>query len=495
MLYMHRRRSRKKELAHRIAIYALMTATMLSLLVLLTYRILGYQFNFSTRAVERSGLVQFDSFPRGARTQIDGRKYDLTQTKNKVSPGERQFSMSLEGYQDWQKTLTIKAGAVTWLNYARLVPSEKKITSVEELGLLANAKSSPDSRYMFGVRSTEAGFESVLVDLRNSRQPKTTTHPLELSNISGFEEEQEVSHQFSAIKWDLASRNVLVEHRYQGTVSGVEWLWIDRDNPAVATNISTLTNLSIQEIQPAKDGEVYILQDNGDVRRLTIETGTVSRPFISNVVSYGIYDANTIYYVASQADGQRIAGVWQDNWDVPTIIQTIPEDSEPVSVSASRYFYQDTIVLAHGSSVTIYRGTLPSNIQERVELIAKPFDKFTLSRPVTSLQISKNGRFIIAEDERGFVSYDLELSLISQQVRKYRDEAVDWLDQYHVWQVNESGVLTMQEFDGVNSYELLPANATYDAVLTQDGKSLYVCTKDETGLATLWRLAMTVEKN
>ena len=138
---------------------------------------------------------------------------------------------------------------------------------------------------------------------------------------------------------------------------------------------------------------------------------------------------------------------------------------------------------------------MPSNVQERVELIAKPFDKFTLSRPVTSLQISKNGRFIIAEDERGFVSYDLELSLISQQVRKYRDEAVDWLDQYHVWQVNESGVLTMQEFDGVNSYELLPANATYDAVLTQDGKSLYVCTKDETGLATLWRLAMTVEKN
>ena len=495
MLYMHRRRSRRKELAYRIAIYTLMTVTMLTLLVVLTYRILGYQFNFSTRVVERSGLVQFDSFPRGARTQVDGRKYDLTQTKSKVSPGERQFSMSLEGYQDWQKTLTIKAGTVTWLSYARLVPNDRKITNVEELGLLTNAKSSPDNRYLFGVRSSETGFESVLVDLRNSRQPKTITYPLEVSNMSGFEEEQEVSHQFTAVKWDLASRNVLIEHRYQGVVSGVEWLWIDRDNPAVATNISTLTNLSIQDIQPAKDGEVYILQDNGDVRRLVIETGTVSRPFVSNVVSYGVYDTNTIYYVAKQTDGQRMVGVWRDNWDMPTIIQTIAEDSEPVNIAVSRYFYQDTIVLSHGSSVTIYRGTLPSNVQERVELIAKPFDKFTLSRPVASLQISANGRFVIAEDERGFVSHDLELSLISQQVRKYRSGAVGWLDQYHVWQVNESGKLIMQEFDGVNSYELLPADVTYDAVLTHDGRSLYAYTKDETGLVTLWRLAMTIEKS
>lgn len=489
---MHERQSRKKELARRIFVYALMTVTMLTLLVLLTYRILGYQFNFLTRSVEQTGLIQYDSFPRGARVQVDGKKYELTKTKNMVLPGERQFSMSLEGYHDWQKTLKIEAGTVTWLSYVRLVPTEKQITNTDNLGALKDAKNSPDSRYIFGMRSTETGFEEVLIDVRDSKLPKVTVYPLDTANLAGFEEGQEVSHEFSVVRWDVSSRRVLLQHSYAGAVSGSEWLWVDRENPEKVINISTLTNLAIKDIRPAKDGEVYILQDNGDVRRLVVETGTISRPLVSNVISYGVYSTNTIYYVATQIDGQRVAGVWRDGWDTPTVIQTIPADTSPVQIAISQYFYQDTVAIAHGASVTIYRGELPSNAQERAELVAEPFDTFTLNRPVGSLQISSNGRFVVAEDERGFVSYDLELSSISQQVRKYRNDAVRWLDEYHVWQVNDSGTLMMQEFDGVNTYELMPANASYDVLLTQDGKYIYGFVKNETGAVELVQLAMTI---
>jgi hypothetical protein len=50
----------------------------------------------------------------------------------------------------------------------------------------------------------------------------------------------------------------------------------------------------------------------------------------------------------------------------------------------------------------------------------------------------------------------------------------------------------MQEFDGVNTYELMPANASYDVLLTQDGKYIYGFVKNETGAVELVQLAMTI---
>lgn len=497
---MHAKKSRKKELTRRIFIYGIMTATMLVLLVILTYRILGYQFNFSTKTVEQTGLVQYDSFPRGAMVNVDGRNFETTRTKNSVLPGSHQFSMSLKGYEDWQKTLEIKAGTVTWLSYVRLVPTQKKVVDVQDIGEATGALTSNDKRFMAILRKNTAANELALIDVRDSRQPQLTSFSLDTTDLVGYNEttgeDKTITHEFELVKWDKSDRRILIKHKFSGSISGEEWVVFDRQQGGRLINLSKLTNLNLVDVQPGKDGEMYVLQDNGDVRRLVVESGELTRPIISNVSSFGVYNQSTIYYISVQSEAEN-AGVWKEGWSNPVVFRSLPKqaESEPtLHIAVSEYFSQSTVAISEGSKVTIYQGTLPANNHDKAIFLQQPVDDFTLNRPLDSLKISDNGRFIIVEDYQGFVSYDLELNHISQQIKKYHSGDIKWLDPYHVWQINDTGKLVMQEFDGINTQVLVPATTGFDVLLTSDSKYLYYLRQNpETKAVALERMSMTID--
>lgn len=493
---MNNRQSRKKQLAKRIFVYSLMTIAMLSLLVLFTYKILGYQYNFTTRSLHRTGLVQFDSFPRLAIVQIDGKRIGAsTRTKNSALPGVRQFSMSLAGYSDWQKTLDIKAGTVTWLDYVRLVPLEKIVEELQSVGNLLTIGKSPDNRFMAGVSKDATGAHLlVTIDFKDSLQPKLSEYVLPVEAITQAAEGQLAEHSFSMEGWDDDSRRVLVRHDYSGDINGSEWLWVDRERPLEMVNINKLTNLSIIDVKHGNNGEVYTQQSNGDVRKLVIGTGTISRPLLSSVVSFDVYDGTTIYYTGVQGEN-IIAGILKESWSLPIVLDSVSRlEEQSLKISVSRYFNQDTVAISKGVTVQVYRGDLPTSPQQKDVFMEKTYGTLTLSRPLESLSQGRSGRFVIAEDAQGFVSYDLELKSISQQIKKYQDKQVRWLDDYHIWQVDEAGVMMMQEFDGVNSHHLMGLDGQYDALLTSDGRFIYTfdSPSDDQSTVTLKRLRMTI---
>lgn len=490
---MNRRRPRSLELARRVFVYTLMVVAVSVLLVILTLRVLGYQFNLETRTVEQTGLVQYNSFPRGAMVQIDGNQYETTQTKNTVLPGQHQFAMSLKGYENWHKTLDIKAGTVTWLSYVRLVPTEKKIESVHEFDQLESVKTSADSRFMAGISHDENGSLAInYIDFRDSRRPKVSEQALDLNKLSGYEDVT-TTHSFEIVEWSKGGRYLILKHNFktEGGTDQHEWLMADRESPSGLVNITRLINLPILEIHMAEGKEAYMLQEGGDIRRIVIDSGLVSGPIISGVESFGIYDADSIAYVGKQGD-QRVTGVWRRGWTQPTLISKLPRtDKSPVHVAISKYFFKDTVVVASGPTLTIYRGTLPGSEEAKAAFL-QTGKTFTLNRQVGNLQISSNGRFVVAEDKSGFVTYDLERDSTSQELRKYQPSKINWLDEYHVWQVDETGHLIMQEFDGINSHQLMPAEAGQDVVLTSDNKYIYGFAKKEDGKTELRRLYMTI---
>ena len=90
------------------------------------------------------------------------------------------------------------------------------------------------------------------------------------------------------------------------------------------------------------------------------------------------------------------------------------------------------------------------------------------------------------------MSYDLERAEVSQNIQKYASGAIGWLDAYHVAQVDASGELIMQEFDGLNAAKLMPVTAGYAHLLTQDGKYVYGWLAQD-GVVELRRLSMTIQ--
>lgn len=499
---MQRKTSRQLELARRIAVYAVMIATVIALLIIFVLTVTGYRFNFTTKTVEQTGLVQYDSFPRGALVMVDGTNYETTQTKGTVLPGQRQFSMQLKGYENWQKTVEIRSGTVTWLSYARLVPIQKEITTTQTLPKIDDSMTSPDDRYMVAVSTADEQPELYLVDFRDSRRPNVQRKAIDTTGLAGYtqdepvdEDQPVVTHRFTLKEWSGGSRYILLKHYYTlpDQPEEVEWLWIDRESPEKITNISTLLNLPISDIQLIDGRDAYILQHNGDVRRTSINDGSISRPVVSGADWFGVYDNNTIFYTGESQD-DKVAGVWRQGWDEPTVLAREPKVSDlSLHIVASKYFNEDTVAVSRGDAVSVYRGSLPSN-QQALEIFTKSPKKFTLHRPIGSLQISSNGRFIIAEDHDAFVSYDLEHLSVSQEIKKYNDSPLEWMTSYHVWQVDDQGMLVMQEFDGMNSHALMPSSIGSDVVLTSDSRYIYSLVTNELDETELRQLSMTATK-
>src|SRR5690606_16465960 len=98
--------SKKKQLILQVAIYALMTATVLMVVFALVLYTLGYRFDRAAGTLEQGGLVQLNSIPSGAKLTINATRLSATtSTKTTLAPGPHTITMNRDGYGLWQKTV------------------------------------------------------------------------------------------------------------------------------------------------------------------------------------------------------------------------------------------------------------------------------------------------------------------------------------------------------------------------------------------------------
>ena len=128
---MYRRPSKKKELIKRIITYVVMILSVLVIVSVLVLLILGYRIDTNNGRIEQGALLQFDSSPSGANVTIDGQTLgSTTSTKSTVLAGSHNLVIKKSGYQPWQKTVYVKPGTLTWLNYVILIPINHTAQSV-----------------------------------------------------------------------------------------------------------------------------------------------------------------------------------------------------------------------------------------------------------------------------------------------------------------------------------------------------------------------------
>ena len=499
---MYQKKNRKREIARRTFVYATMVTALVVALCVLLFMMLGYRFDPMTRKVDQAGLVHYNSFPRGAIVAVDGVTLNTTPVKNMIMPGQHQITMKLNGYESWQKAVTIRSDTVTQLDYARLVPTEKSVTTVRDMTGLETTKFSPNRRYIAGLGYNAEGQLTVLWgDLRDVDIPRFTEQPLDTTLLAGYDDishpdRRPTTHRLIVHSWDKNSRFVVVKHSYviDGQTEQTQWLRLDREKPNDLVDISSVVGLVIHDVEliGTNGDSLYILQDTGDVRRVSLGGSTISHPLISGVEEFLVYGDDTIAFVASNAS-TRLAGIWRESWKQSQTIRTLTADEQEKSIhiSVSEYFGKDTVAVSVGDTATMYRGTLPGS-EAALEAFLQTGKKMSLGRSATSLSISDNGRFVLMRDETGFISYDLERASLSAEIALRGDTDLKWLDDFHAWHVDENGQLLMQEFDGANPHKLLPALSGYDATLSSDGKYVYAFSKKDEVLQ-LQRLAMTVK--
>lgn len=467
---MHRKPGKQRLLIKRIFTYTIMTLSVVLIATFIVFFVMGFRFNTDDGRIEQYAFMQYASSPSRASVAVDGVSIGSnTPAKSSTRAGSHKITMTLPGYVTWEKTMDLKPGIITWFNYALMVPENLATTSVANFKSIHYSLASPKGHSILVQEKTEAPTFS-LVDL-TSDSTKTTNITLPASSYSKAGTKG-ITHVFDTVKWDEGGRYVLIKHTYNGTV---EWLSLDTQNVNQTRNITSLFNIAISSIDfTGTSGNKYYVLDAGDVRKLDLSSSTITKPLISNVKSFSIYNSNVITYVGTDiATGNQVVGLYRDGENSPHVLRSVTDKKAVIGVATTHYFNEDYLAISIDKNVDILSGSYPNKPSDDA-ISMKTIDSFAVKNDIQSLSFSPTGEYILAQTGADFASYDLEYQTVAQSTIEGTGSIVQlkWLDDNYVWS-SRDGNLTIREFDGANKHTIAKAIAGQDATMTENGKYIY----------------------
>lgn len=465
--------SKQRQLFTRIVVYSGMTIAVVFLVALLILYMLGYEFNQEKGTIQQSGLLQYVTTPNGATIEVDGATLgSKSPTKSTVLPGSHTVVMWREGYETWRKSQTVRAGTLTWLDYARLVPKQRPVETVAQLSKAASSLASPTGRFMAVLPDATLpviDFYDLTAD--TVKQTQLTLTDQDYADAK----KPDVTHLFEFVEWDKGGRYLLLKHTHNGAV---EWLIVDRSDNTLQSNITATMDIPISDVHfSGTSGLLLFVLTGSDVRKVNLGEGTLSRPLASNVAEFNLYGTDLISYVTTydEVTGYRTVGIVRDSDKEPIVLRHYVGDKTiSLHVMTTRYFNQDFVVIGHGKNVSVLSGEFPDTTKT-VAMSLFPFASFAFDSDIQWLQVSASGRFVVAQNGAKYVSYDLERKVLSPTATlagSSEPKKLRWLDNYYVWS-DGSDTLTMREFDGANEHAINAVAPGFDATLNPSEKYLY----------------------
>jgi len=477
--------SKRQQLIKRIISYGFMTVAVVALVIILVFVMLGYRFNQNDGRIEQGGLVQFDSQPNGATITIDGQTFGTkSPSKTTLTATNHTIAMSRSGYQTWQKDIDLSAGAVLWLNYARLIPTQIKPESVNNFATVTSTAVSPDQKWM-AVKEKPDTANIQLADLSNDTVKMTQ---LDLPAESFTQPDAGKTQTFTLQDWDAGSRYIIVKHTYNDDKT--EWLVVDTRDMSSTKNVSRLLDVQASKLVfSGNDSHILYAQIGTDVRKIDLGAATLSRPLVTNVDDFSIFDQTTIAYATllDNTTGSRTVGYYEDGKDNPVTLATYKDDGKaPLHLALGRYFGDMYEAINYGDTVKIYTGNLPT---ATVTSQMKSLATVTMPGGAQYLSIRTEGRFVIMQNGDMFKTYDLELKKTTQTTLKGVSpvtKKLGWIDGYMPWS-DRDGMLRFYEFDGTNQHDIMPIAEGFDVVLSPNSRYVYGIQKTADGAYHLER--------
>ena len=470
-------------------LYVAMTAAVIIVVALLVLTVANYHYNRDTGTFEQRGLIQLASTPSGATVEVDGRIISSrTTTKYSVAAGERQFRVWREGYQPWSLTTTINEGSLVWLNYIRLVPTDRPIQTLSQrYTTLAAATTAPNDHAMVVLPiKTEPRLH--YIDITNPAvSSKELTLPAAIyapTNNSERGQQKRTPATYSFDEWDESSRYVFM---WRTLGSTKQLILVDTHEPLKSVNISREFSIPITAAQfSGRSGNTLYILSDGTIRRLNVSDGTISRALVSDVAQFTAHTNATVSYVSNlQSDNAtRTIGVYRDGDDVPKILKTVTDKKAKLSVASATYYGTTYTAIAQDNAVTIYKGHYDKGMDSLSQVATT-----TLETPVDSIEFNSTGSHLLIRGGRSFASYTVDRKQFARAtLAEGSSSDLFWLDPMHLGLIAD-GVLTMRDVDGTNVFELNTALADYGATFGRNGTYMYSFGKGDNGVS-LQRIRM-----
>jgi hypothetical protein len=478
MKYLHLKKKRK-DLYKLAVIYSLMVTIIITIVALIVAFLLGFRFNISKGNIEQYAFLQFSSTPSGAVVTIDGKTVSSkTPNKDSAPSGKHDIVMWRDGYETWKKTVDLKSGTLNWLNYALLVPKKLTVEPVVKYTSLAASLASPEGRSMIILEnSNQPTFNLVDLSSDTIKSTNLTIPVTAYSDAAVFG----LSHTFQIDKWDNGGRYLTIKHTYGDEF---EWLVLDTQDVASTKNITKTLNITTSKILfSGTSGNLFFALDSaGDIRKINLADGNLSRPLVSGVTDFNLYETNLITYNKVDPVGKQTVGLYQDGDEKSYDLRSIEANKgTQLKITIARYFNEDYVAISDGKKIDILSGSYPNTANGDAASL-KVISSFSVDQDVQNLSFSPSSEYVFVQSGAYFASYDLEYKALKSSTIE-GDGATPtfkWLDDNYIWSDRDEK-LTIREFDGENIHFINQVVIGQSVVITHNGRYIYSFNKSDVG--------------
>lgn len=485
--------SRRRQLFIRTAVYTLMTVSVVVVVTVLMLIVLGYSFNRQAGTIEQGGLLQFASSPSGATVTLNSQRLSSrTPSKSYVEASSHHVQMELAGYRPWQKTVSVGAGSIAWLNYARLIPEKITTTPLVAFPELTASMATENGEWML-LQGAASSPEFTLMDLRQA-EPKQSQLALP-ETLYTIPDDEGVPQEFTLMRWSENGRQALIRYTYGAPEEQKrEWLVVDRADVSRSVNVTTSFAVDMQEVLFGdSDGRhLYVHVANEDnVRSIDLDDQTISRPIAANIAQFSVFDERTVLFSTKPDDaGARSLGYVTEDMKAAQVVRSFAAEGTAPYMAFGEYYGNRYVAIVADGVLEVLKGNPPSASSEGT--LRSIFSR-TIAPGAQSVEFSESGRFAVVQRADGFTTYDIEQQKFDETQLKNATAStrpLTWLDRYMLWS-DRGGMLRFYEFDGANQNDIVPVVEGHAVALRDGGKLLYTIGMGEDGVA-LQRSQLTV---
>lgn len=423
--------------------------------VVLLYAAFGYGVNKDGEVYQNS-TVFLASEPSGANVNIKnastGVVKSVTTNDRLILPqGDYTVNFTKSGYRPWIKSVELRGGQITRLDYPFLFP--KRITSKDIASYSAKpglVTTSPDrSKQLIQKPNSFLQF-----DLFDNNSLSSSPVVLEFSDklFSGLVS----SSKMKLVEWSNDNRHVLIRYN---SLSGDRFLLIDTKSPDRSININSKysKNFKSVRLRDKSPDNLYLLTGDGVLQTGSLKNSSLQK-VLNNVEQFQPYKNDTILYISNK-DIQKNNTVRVQLRDSGKGLITIKELPK-----SNKYFidladYDGDLYVAVGASsgkdeLYVFRDPLSSAEQNGDPAY---FTRTLRLDNIKYLSFSSNARFICTQNGSSFDIYDAEDDRQFKFAldKKYADiKSHQWMDGHRLI-VNSTNKVLEFDFDGTNVNELI----------------------------------------
>lgn len=455
----------KKKKAQRIQLmigYVLLGIAISIATVVFVYLANGYYIDRETGVVIQNGLIYVDSRPETANVFLNGVQQNGTTDARLVVPeGVYDIELRRTGYKSWNRNLRLEGGKLRRLTYARLIPEELNAESVVSLATLPSAVSQSNDKRWLVLAYSNNKLQLQYIDL-NRTTLALTELPLPLDLITAT-----IPGEWKILEWADDQKVFLAEYR---TAEGVEYVLIDRDDPAKSKNVSKLfSNVVFTEVSLRdRKNDLLFLHDtaSGNIYRANAGNGQ-SELFVEGAVDYVAYGNDAVLYVTRKDAGEGMVKAVLKKGDTLYPLRDIHADSTYLLEMARN---GNALVMGIGSPaenrIIVYNDPINALRQNDFSTLPVPTTVLRVEKP-EELTISSDASVILARGGQKFATHEFEEDRTYVFDTEYpitSGQELNWMDGQHIMMgVAENDQLVM-DFDGSNQLLLSKSQPTLGSI-------------------------------